>query len=138
MTDADVDGAHIAALLITFFFKEMPQLIVNNHLFLAVPPLYKISGGNNIFYAIDDKDRETIIDKQFKKTKFEISRFKGLGEMLPNQLRDTTMNKDTRKLVQVSINNSPIEYYELIIDQLMGSKADARFKFIQENANFYN
>jgi len=137
MTDADVDGAHIAALLITFFFKEMPQLIVNNHLFLAVPPLYKISGGNNIFYAIDDKDRETIIDKQFKKTKFEISRFKGLGEMLPNQLRDTTMNKETRKLVQVSINNSPMEYYELIIDQLMGSKADARFKFIQENANFY-
>jgi len=137
MTDADVDGAHIAALLITFFFKEMPQLIVNNHLFLAVPPLYKITGGNNILYAIDDHDREMIIEKQFKKSKVEISRFKGLGEMLPNQLRDTTMNKETRKLVQVSINNSPIEYYELIIDQLMGSKADARFKFIQENANFY-
>jgi len=115
----------------------MPQLIVNNHLFLAVPPLYKISGGNNILYAIDDNDREMIIEKKFKKSKVEISRFKGLGEMLPNQLRDTTMNKETRKLVQVSINNSPIEYYELIIDQLMGSKADARFKFIQENANFY-
>ncbi len=137
MTDADVDGAHIAALLITFFFKEMPQLIVNNHLFLAVPPLYKITGGNNILYAIDDNDREMIIEKKFKKSKVEISRFKGLGEMLPNQLRDTTMKKETRKLVQVSINNSPIEYYELIIDQLMGSKADARFKFIQENANFY-
>ncbi len=137
MTDADVDGAHIAALLITFFFKEMPQLIVNNHLFIAAPPLYKITGGNNIVYAIDDNDREMIIEKQFKKSKVEISRFKGLGEMLPNQLRDTTMNKETRKLIQVSIHNSPMEYYELIIDQLMGSKADARFKFIQENANFY-
>ena len=138
MTDADVDGAHIAALMITFFFKEMIQLIENKHLYMAVPPLYKLSNKNKIFYANDDDDKDKILKKEFKNlNNVDISRFKGLGEMLPNQLRETTMNKESRKLLQITIENSPMEYYETFIDQIMGSKAEARFKFIQENANFY-
>ena len=90
------------------------------------------------FYANDDVDKDKILKKEFKNSNnVDISRFKGLGEMLPIQLRETTMNKESRKLLQITIENSPMEYYETFIDQIMGSKAEARFKFIQENANFY-
>ena len=137
MTDADVDGAHIASLLITFFFIEMPELINNGHLYVAVPPLYKLSANNKIFYAIDDDDREKIMSQKFKKSeKIDVSRFKGLGEMLPNQLRETTMNKKTRKLLQISMDSYSPDDYIKTIDELMGNKPDARFRFIQENANF--
>ncbi|MEC7088116.1 MAG: toprim domain-containing protein, partial [Pseudomonadota bacterium] len=137
MTDADVDGAHIASLLITFFYIEMPELINKGHLYVAVPPLYKLSANNKIFYAIDDDDRERIIKEHYKKSeKIDISRFKGLGEMLPNQLRETTMNKSTRKLLKISMDSYSPDQYAKTIDELMGNKPDARFKFIQENANF--
>ena len=137
MTDADVDGAHIASLLITFFYIEMPELINKGHLYVAVPPLYKLSANNKIFYAIDDEDRERIIKEHYKKSeKIDISRFKGLGEMLPNQLRETTMNKSTRKLLKITMDSYSSDQYAKTIDELMGNKPDARFKFIQENANF--
>ena len=137
MTDADVDGAHIASLLITFFYIEMPELINKGHLYVAVPPLYKLSANNKIFYAIDDEDRERIIKEHYKKSeKIDISRFKGLGEMLPNQLRETTMNKSTRKLLKITMESYSSDQYAKTIDELMGNKPDARFKFIQENANF--
>tara|TARA_Y100000590_G_scaffold204107_2_gene231511 strand:+ start:2348 stop:4348 length:2001 start_codon:yes stop_codon:yes gene_type:complete len=139
MTDADVDGAHIAALLITFFFKEMPQLIVNKHLYIAMPPLYKLSAQNKLFYANDEHDRDAIIKKNFKpNVKVEISRFKGLGEMLPNQLRETTMNVKSRKLLQLTVEDNDFSDYEIFIDKLMGSKAETRYNLITEYADFTN
>src|SRR5690606_24543007 len=102
MTDADVDGAHIASLLITFFFKEMPELIRTGHLFLAVPPLYRLTHGATTVYARDDVHREELMATVFKgKSKIEVGRFKGLGEMLPAQLRETTMDPKRRTLLKV-------------------------------------
>lgn len=137
MTDADVDGAHIAALLITFFYQEMPQLIENGHLFLAVPPLYKLSQGGKIAYARDDKHKEELLSNYFKtKSKVEISRFKGLGEMRASQLKETTMQPDKRIILQININNSCEEETQRIVDELMGTKPEARYAFIQQNAMF--
>lgn len=134
MTDADVDGAHIASLLITFFYQEMPQLIEDGHLFLAVPPLYRLSQGGKIAYARDDKHKEELIKTYFKnKTNIEIGRFKGLGEMRAAQLKETTMDPAKRTMLQISINNDNLDK---IIDDLMGSRAEARFSFIQKNAAF--
>ncbi|WP_349958299.1 DNA topoisomerase IV subunit B [Rhizobium sp. ZPR3] len=137
MTDADVDGAHIASLLITFFYQEMPELIRQGHLFLAVPPLYKITQGSKSIYARDDAHRQELMSTEFKgKGKVEISRFKGLGEMLPAQLKETTMDPSKRTLLRVEIDEVDFEGTRDAVDNLMGTKAEARFRFIQERAAF--
>ncbi|MDX3929422.1 MAG: DNA topoisomerase IV subunit B [Shinella sp.] len=137
MTDADVDGAHIASLLITFFYQEMPELIRGGHLFLAVPPLYRLSQGAKTFYARDDAHREELMRTEFNgRGKVEIGRFKGLGEMLPSQLKETTMDPAKRTLLKVAIDDVDFEGTREAVDNLMGTKADARFRFIQERAVF--
>jgi topoisomerase IV subunit B len=136
MTDADVDGAHIASLLITFFFQEMRGLIDGGHLYLAVPPLYRLSQGAKTFYARDDAHKEALVRKEFNgKGKVDISRFKGLGEMLPRQLKETTMDPKARMLLRVEIAENDKNTGKLV-DQLMGNKPEARFRFIQERAAF--
>ncbi|MHA1539679.1 MAG: DNA topoisomerase IV subunit B [Alphaproteobacteria bacterium] len=143
MTDADVDGAHIAALLMTFFYKKMQQLIHKGHLYIAVPPLYKLAHGSKIFYAQDEEERERLMKTEFKKVKnVELSRFKGLGEMRAAQLKETTMNPKTRKLIRLQIPlGSEIDFDDArdlasFIDGLMGRKPEYRLAFIQENAKF--
>jgi len=133
MTDADVDGAHIASLLMTFFYQEMPKLISGGHLFLARPPLYRITILNKTYYAQDEKEREEIIAKYAKgNAKVEVGRFKGLGEMTPPQLKETTMNPENRILLQVSIADDDVEETSERVEQLMGRKPEHRFTFIQE------
>ncbi|WP_421724031.1 DNA topoisomerase IV subunit B [Bauldia sp.] len=134
MTDADVDGAHIASLLITFFFRQMPDLIRDGHLFLAVPPLYRLSQGGKTLYARDDRHRDELITTFNGKGKVEIGRFKGLGEMLPGQLKETTMAPEKRTLLRVAIVED--DATGATIDSLMGNKPEERFRFIQERAAF--
>lgn len=136
MTDADVDGAHIATLLITYFYQEMPDLIKNGHLYLAQPPLYRIAQGGTVFYARDDAHKDELMATEFTgRGKIEVSRFKGLGEMPPSQLRDTTMTRGKRTLLRVIIPpGARLETAEKV-DQLMGKKPELRFQFIQENAD---
>ncbi|MGF6171877.1 DNA topoisomerase IV subunit B [Ensifer sp. 4252] len=137
MTDADVDGAHIASLLITFFYQEMPELIRGGHLYLAVPPLYRLSQGSKTLYARDDAHREELMRTEFNgRGKVEVGRFKGLGEMLPAQLKETTMDPKFRTLLKVQIDDVDFEGTREAVDSLMGTKADARFRFIQERAVF--
>ncbi|HEV7435642.1 MAG TPA: DNA topoisomerase IV subunit B [Pseudorhizobium sp.] len=136
MTDADVDGAHIASLLITFFYQEMPELIRGNHLYLAVPPLYVIRQGAKTVYARDDAHRAELMDTVFKGKKVEIGRFKGLGEMMPAQLKETTMDPAKRTLLRVAIDEVDFEGTREAVDNLMGTKPEARFRFIQERAAF--
>nr|WP_321444409.1 DNA topoisomerase IV subunit B [uncultured Cohaesibacter sp.] len=137
MTDADVDGAHIASLLLTFFQREMPQLIHNGHLYLAVPPLYRISQGGKTLYARDDRHKDELMATEFKgKGKIDIGRFKGLGEMLPAQLKETTMNPKHRTLLKVQIVDMVPGETKDAVTRLMGNKPEARFEFIQENAEF--
>jgi len=143
MTDADVDGAHIAALLMTFFFREMPDLVDAGRLYLAMPPLYRLSQRGKTFYAMDDKDKDQIVKKEFdSRGKIEVSRFKGLGEMPPAQLKETTMNPARRTLLRVTLpdlKNGPDQESKetaKLVEQLMGKKPEARFKYIQDHAEF--
>jgi topoisomerase-4 subunit B len=137
MTDADVDGAHIASLLITFFFRQMPQLIHNGHLYLAVPPLYRLAHGGKIFYARDDKHRDEILKKEFHaNAKVEVSRFKGLGEMMAAQLKETTMDPKRRTLLRVMLVVDDQKATDKSVERLMGTKPESRFAFIQERAEF--
>ena len=137
MTDADVDGAHIASLLITFFYREMRPLIDNGHLYLAVPPLYRLSHGGKIFYARNDKHRDEILKKEFHaNAKVEVSRFKGLGEMMAAQLKETTMDPKKRTLLRVVLMEDEKKNTEKSVERLMGTKPEARFAFIQERAEF--
>ncbi|MGD0314850.1 MAG: DNA topoisomerase IV subunit B [Xanthobacteraceae bacterium] len=137
MTDADVDGAHIASLLITFFYREMRGLIDNGHLYLAVPPLYRLSHGGKNFYARDEKHRDEILKKEFHaNAKVEVSRFKGLGEMMAAQLKETTMDPKRRTLLRVVLLADAREATADSVERLMGTKPEARFAFIQERAEF--
>src|SRR5713226_3775842 len=136
MTDADVDGAHIASLLITFFYRQTPKLIENGHLYLAVPPLYRLSHGGKNFYARDDKHKAELLRREFHaNAKVEIGRFKGLGEMMPSQLKETTMDPKTRTMARISLPRAEETVADLV-EALMGKKPELRFRFIQENAEF--
>lgn len=160
MTDADVDGAHIASLLITFFYTQMRELIEEGHLYLAQPPLYRLTSGNISVYARDDAHKDELMKTTFKgKSKVEVSRFKGLGEMPAKQLKETTMNPDSRTLIRVKLpeagaiaslgiapeleeeqeeaaNIDPVKEIDNLVERLMGRNAEGRFTFIQENAEF--
>ncbi len=137
MTDADVDGAHIAALLITFFYQEMPELIEHGHLYLAVPPLYKLTQGAKSLYARDEKHREELLAKEFKANPpVKIGRFKGLGEMNASELKETTMDPKKRALLRVEIGEGERSVLSDTVNALMGSKPEARFRFIQDRAAF--
>lgn len=137
MTDADVDGAHIAALLITFFHEEMPELIKDGHLYLAVPPLYRLAQGGKTLYARDEAHREELMASEFRaNAKVEVSRFKGLGEMLPAQLKETTMKPENRTLLQIQLPEEEFKKTADCVNRLMGNKPEMRFRFIQDNAAF--
>ena len=137
MTDADVDGAHIASLLLTFFYREMPRLIAQRHLYLAMPPLYRITQGSKTEYARDDAHREQLLKTLFKGNgKIEVGRFKGLGEMMPSQLKETTMKPGQRTLIRVDVGDDDRGHTEDLVERLMGKKPELRFQYIQENAQF--
>jgi topoisomerase IV subunit B len=136
MTDADVDGAHIASLLITFFYRQMPRLIERGHLYLACPPLFRVQQGAKSFYARDERHRDEIIASLGSRGKIEVGRFKGLGEMLPAQLKETTMDPAKRTLLKVVVENDERADTSDSVERLMGNKPEARFHFIQENAAF--
>ena len=137
MTDADVDGAHIASLLITFFYQEMPALIENGHLYLAAPPLYRLTHGAKTVYARNDQHRDELLKSEFKPNqKVDIGRFKGLGEMNASQLKETTMDPAVRTLLRVELAEAEKPAVADTVNALMGSKAELRFRFIQERAAF--
>lgn len=149
MTDADVDGAHIASLLMTFFYTQMPEMVAKGHLYLAQPPLYRLTSGNVSVYAMNDQHKDELMKTTFKgKSKVEVSRFKGLGEMPAKQLKETTMAPESRTLIRVTLHDAqnaadmmmgtPDKNPDLdnLVEKLMGKNAEARFDFIQQNATF--
>ncbi|MBL6785721.1 MAG: DNA topoisomerase IV subunit B [Rickettsiales bacterium] len=140
MTDADVDGSHIASLLMTFFFQEMKDLIKNGHLYLAYPPLFRISNGIESYYVNSQEERDKIIKdlESRSKKRVDIGRFKGLGEMTPSQLKETTMDPKKRRLYKVMLDEHSFDNAAFKVDSLMGRKPELRLKFIQENAFLAN
>ena len=138
MTDADVDGAHIASLLMTFFFTQMRPMIDAGHLYLACPPLYRLTQGSRRVYCLDEAERDEWQAKGLGgKGKIDVSRFKGLGEMDAKDLKETTMDPEQRKLIRVSIDDEfPGETGDLV-ERLMGKKPELRFQYIQENASLW-
>ena len=135
MTDADVDGAHIASLLITFFYRQTPKLIEEGHLYLAAPPLYRLTQGGKSLYARDDAHKDELMKSGFPgRGAIEVSRFKGLGEMSMRDLRDTTMDAAKRTLLRVALVEADSEATADAVERLMGGKPEARFAFIQERA----
>src|SRR6185436_3045823 len=127
---ADVDGAHIASLLMTFFYREMPELIRKGHLFLAQPPLYRLAHGATSVYAMNDADKDRLLKSKFKpNAKVEISRFKGLGEMPAVQLRETTMSPKSRTLLRVEVAEEDASGTADLVERLMGRKPELRFQF---------
>ncbi|HCR95537.1 MAG TPA: DNA topoisomerase IV subunit B, partial [Oceanicaulis sp.] len=136
MCDADVDGAHIAALLATFFYKFLPGLIESGRLFMAQPPLYRLTQGGKTLYAQDDVEKDRLLETAFKKGKVEVGRFKGLGEMTPPQLKSTTMLPESRSLARVVVTPEMRESADALVETLMGKKPELRFQFIQDNAPF--
>ena len=137
MTDADVDGAHIAALLMTFFFTQMRPMIDAGHLYLACPPLFRITQGAKRVYCIDEAEKDAWLEKGIGgKGRIDLSRFKGLGEMDAKDLKDTTMNPATRKLIRVTIDDDEPGETDDLVERLMGKKPELRYQYIQENARF--
>ncbi|MFN3314868.1 MAG: toprim domain-containing protein, partial [Hyphomonas sp.] len=137
MTDADVDGAHIASLLMTFFFTQMRPMIDKGHLYLACPPLFRLTQGAHRLYVSDDAEKERMMEKGLGgRGKIDVQRFKGLGEMDAKDLKDTTMNPKTRKLIRVSIDDDLGHETADLVERLMGKKPELRFEYIQENARF--
>ena len=138
MTDADVDGAHIAALLITFFLKATPGLVEGGRLFLAAPPLYRITKGSKTAYARDDMHKAEILESpEFSGSgKIDVGRFKGLGEMMPAQLKETTMDPTSRTLARVSIDPAKADDITALVEALMGKKPELRYAYIQDHARF--
>jgi topoisomerase-4 subunit B len=137
MTDADVDGAHIASLLITFFYRQTPRLIDEGHLYLAVPPLYKLTHNSKTVYARDEAHRDQLLKSEFNaNAKVDVSRFKGLGEMMSAQLKETTMDPARRTLLRVVLLADDREGTADSVERLMGTKAEARFAFISDKAEF--
>ncbi len=136
MTDADVDGAHIATLLLTFFYRFMPELIKDGHVYLAQPPLYKLEKNKNIWYAYSDDELAKIIDEVGRDQNNKIQRYKGLGEMDAEQLWETTMDPEKRVLLRVLMDEDAESELDLTFTTLMGDKVEPRREFIEENAKY--
>ena len=138
LTDADVDGAHIASLLMTFFYTQTPELVASGRLYLATPPLYRIAQGDRARYARDEAHKDELLRTEFANGpgKPTITRFKGLGEMMPAQLRETAMHPDTRRLVRIEVPEDARDETSDMVRRLMGRKADARYRYLKDNARF--